>query len=71
MHVEVYREREERAGSWPGWEEEEIDEWVCLPVKMPIPVARVMEIIFRENCMVRGEGMGVVGLGWVCVWVVG
>lgn len=52
-------------GSWQAWEEEEIDWWVCLPVKMPIPVARMMEIIFRENCMMRGKEIG----GEVCVWV--
>lgn len=69
MHVQIYRKRERRAGSWQVWKREEIEGWVCLPVKMPIPVARVMEIIFRENCMVRGEGMG--ELGWLVGWVVG
>lgn len=33
-----------------------------LPVKMPIPVARVMEIKFRESCIMRGKNGGV---GWL------
>lgn len=27
-----------------------------LPVKMPIPVARVIGIMFLEKCIVRGDG---------------
>lgn len=32
-------------------------------MKIPIPAARVTEIMFLENCMVRGEDWGL--LNWV------
>lgn len=36
-----------------------------LPVKMPIPMARVIEIMFLEKCIVRGDGWAGTELGYV------
>ena len=33
-------------------------------MEMPIPVARVMENMFRENFMVRGMGLGLLVVVW-------
>lgn len=46
---------------------DEEGEWCggyTLLVNMPIPVARVMESMFRESFMVRGMGLGLVVVVW-------